>query len=191
MSMVNTLPSFITTALSNRASAAPNSAWKSKKKVFVRFLGTNGSVITNGAGYDTTYNIPNPGVTGIDVKMKGSLGSLREVTVNYKCWSKSQLAEMAKAYMQLGRSVAVTFGWTIMEDGSRVSGFPNFNGAKMKVSVATAKSAAESNNGCVTGYKGIVDNFTFSLDSDGGFSCMCHFVTPGAFAELVLTPMRR
>ena len=182
MSMVKSLPGFISTALSNRASAAPNSAWKSKKKVFVQFLGTNGTTITNGAGYDKEYNIPKPGVTGVDVKMKGSLGSLREVTVNYKCWSKSQLADMAKAYMQLGRTAAVTFGWTITDDGSKVSGLPSFNGAKMKVVTSTAQSSAKSNNGCVAGYKGVVDNFTFSLDADGGFSCMCHFVTPGEAA---------
>lgn len=182
MSMVKTLPGYISTALSSRASAAQNSAWKSKKKVFAKFYGSNGHTITNGSGYDTSYNIPNPGITGVDVKFKGSLGSLREVTVNYKCWSKSQLATMAKAYMQLGRSAAVVFGWTITHDGSRVSGLPSVSGNSMGAAFKSAQSAAESNSGCVAGYKGIVDNFTFELDADGGFNCMCHFVTMGEAA---------
>ena len=181
-SIAKELPSYIATELADRASASHASSWKTAKKVWVEFYGTDGTKITNGSGIDTQYNTPNPGVTGVDVKFKGSLGSLREVTVNYKCWSKAQLSAMSKAYMQLGRTAAVRFGWSIMSDGSRVSGFGKVQGNDLPDAQLAAAVAAKTNKGCVASYKGIVDNFTFSLDADGGYTCMCHFITPAEAA---------
>ena len=167
--------------LTDTANTGPASKGRKSKRVWVEFTGTDGTKIDSVGGQDGAF--PAPGVTGVEVAFKGSLGSLREVTVNYQCWTKSQLEAMSNAYMQLGRTAAVSFGWSIDDQGSRVStGALNVVGSALNDFEANARTVAESNRGCVASYKGFVDNFSFSLNADGGFDCVCHFITPAQAA---------
>ena len=85
--------------------------------------------------------------------------------------------------MQLGRTVAVTFGWSINDLGERVStGRLNTIGSALNDYEKNVREVAAANRGCVASYKGYVDNFTFSLNSDGGFDCVCKFITPAQAA---------
>ena len=49
--------------------------------------------------YDQNTNRPLPGITGVDVKNKGSMGSTREATINFTCWDLNQLNAMELLYM--------------------------------------------------------------------------------------------
>ena len=182
-SIAKQLSGNVTKQLNARASAGPSSAWKTRKKVWATFYGTDKKTIST---FENKYSngLPPPGITGIEVKFKGSLGSLREVTVNYQCWSKSDLGAMSKSFMQLGRSCAIVFGWSIRANGKRVTGTPDIVGNSMRSAQNYAKQWSQGENveGCGAAYKGIVDNFSFSLNADGSYSCMTHFITAGEAA---------
>jgi len=167
--------------LKSRGESSPTSEWRNAKRVWVEFTGTDLTVIDSRGTQDGAF--PAPGVTSVEVAFKGSLGSLREVTVNYQCWTKAQLEQMSTAFMQLGRTVAVTFGWSINDLGERVStGRLNTIGSALNDYEKNVREVAAANRGCVASYKGYVDNFTFSLNSDGGFDCVCKFITPAQAA---------
>jgi len=170
--------------ITGRQNSSKSSKWNNGRKTWAVFYGTDASKIgLESNQIDPDFNTPLPGIDSISVKFKGSLGSLREVTVNYTCWTNDQLAAMSKAYMQLGRTVAVYFGWSITDEDDRVTintdktakdPLKNFN--------TNIKKSVTDNRGCVAGYKGLVDNFEFSLNDNGSYSCMCHFITPGEAA---------
>ena len=91
--------------LKSRGESSPTSEWRNAKRVWVEFTGTDLTVIDSRGTQDGAF--PAPGVTGVEVAFKGSLGSLREVTVNYQCWTKAQLEQMSTAFMQLGKGSLV------------------------------------------------------------------------------------
>lgn len=172
------------TWLDNRAKVGKASGWTTRK-TWAIFYGSDGSKIgLESNAVDTQFNTPEPGIDSISVSFKGSLGSLREVTVNYTCWTNDQLEAMSKSYMQLGRSAAVLFGWSVTDEGDRtnVSADGITKGSTFTAFHTDIKKVVKKNRGCVTGYKGLVDNFTFSLNDNGSYTCTCHFITPGEAA---------
>jgi len=170
--------------ITNRAAVGKASSWTTRKTWAVLY-GTDGSKIgLESNAVDTQFNTPEPGIDSISVKFKGSLGSLREVSVNYTCWTNDQLKSMSKSYMQLGRSVALLFGWSVTDEGDRtnVSSDGIAKGSTFTAFHTDIKKVVKKNRGCVTGYKGQVDNFTFALNDNGSYTCTCHFITPGEAA---------
>jgi len=177
--------------ITGRQNSSKSSKWNNGRKTWAVFYGTDATKIgLESNQIDPDFNTPLPGIDSISVKFKGSLGSLREVTVNYTCWTNDQLSAMSKAYMQLGRTVAVYFGWSVTDEDDRVTiNTDKTSKDALKDFTKNVSKTISDNRGCVTAYKGLVDNFTFSLNTNGSYSCMCHFVTPGEAALDVNTDL--
>tara|TARA_R110001599_G_scaffold1706_5_gene8493 strand:- start:44667 stop:46715 length:2049 start_codon:yes stop_codon:yes gene_type:complete len=131
--------------------------------------------------YDTSSrNTPTPGVLDATVKHKGSMGSLKEIVVNYKCWNLAQLNQLEKLFMSLGKTVALEYGWSIKPNGSRVSSALGYDGCSKEFVdfFSSAQSKIKTEHGCYGAEKGVVSNFSWTQDDDGSYSCSTTFVTP-------------
>jgi len=134
--------------------------------------------------YDTTSNRPMPGVTGLSIQNKGSMGSTREATFNYTCWNVDQLNVLEQLYMTPGISVLVEWGWNkdinnddIMFD---VSLFPPMYD---KCATKHIIQNVTDSGGHYDGMQGVVSNFSWTLRPDGGFDCSTTLVS---MAEMFL-----
>jgi len=134
--------------------------------------------------YDQNTNRPMPGVTGLSVQNKGSMGSTRESTFNYTCWDVNQLNILEQLYMTPGISILIEFGWNKDIDNNNilynVSELP-----PMYDKCATKdiiRNVADS-GGHYDGMQGVVSDFSWSLRPDGGFDCSTTIVS---MAEMFL-----
>jgi len=131
--------------------------------------------------YDTSSrNTPTPGVTDATVQHKGSMGSLKEIVVNYKCWNLAQLNQLEKLFMSLGKTVVLEYGWSIKPNGTRVSSALGYEGCSKEFVdfYSSAQSKMKSEHGCYGAEKGVVSNFSWTQNEDGSYSCSTTFVTP-------------
>tara|TARA_R110002153_G_scaffold64821_3_gene173659 strand:+ start:25826 stop:27874 length:2049 start_codon:yes stop_codon:yes gene_type:complete len=169
--------------------------WNTSKIPWLRFTSNvlaNGnrlkySVLSGGSAktlsdlYDTqSRNTPSPGVVDATIKHKGSMGSLKEIVVNYKCWNLKQLDQLEKLFMSLGKTVVLEYGWSIKPNGSRVSSALGYEGCSKEFVdfFNSAQSKMKSEHGCYGAEKGVVSNFSWSQNDDGSYSCSTTFVTP-------------
>ena len=169
--------------------------WNTSKVPWMRFTSNvledgnrqKYSVLSGGSArtledlYDTSSrNTPTPGVTDATVKHKGSMGSLKEIIVNYKCWNLSQLNQLEKLFMSLGKTVVLEYGWSIKPDGTKVTSALGFSGCSKEFIdfFSSAQSKMQSEKGCYGAEKGVVSNFSWSQNEDGSYSCSTTFVTP-------------
>ncbi len=169
--------------------------WNTSKIPWMRFTSNvlvdgsrlKHSVLSGGSAktledlYDTSSrNTPSPGVTDATVKHKGSMGSLKEVIVNYKCWNLKQLAQLEKLFMSLGKTVVLEYGWSIKPNGSRVSSALGYDGCSKEFVdfFTSAQSKMKSEQGCYGAEKGVVSNFSWTQNDDGSYTCSTTFVTP-------------
>ena len=118
-----------------------------------------------GSGYK-----PKPGVTKVDVKTKGDLGSLTEITINWNCWSFDQLDDMSYYFMRPGASIIVEFGWS---------------GVELESSPHTNPEEAMFNkqkwlNPNMEFYCGVITNFEWTGRDDGGFDCQTTLASGGS-----------
>mgnify|MGYP003387578254 CR=1 FL=1 len=190
--------------LDARVSAFTNPAqsleWNTAKMPWMRFISNvryegkmlPHGIISGGSAkilddlYDTSNrNVPNPGLMDASIKHKGSLGSLKQVVVNYKCWNISQLENLEKAFMSLGKTVVFEYGWSIKPSGERVTGLLSLDSCAQSFSSffdTTAKTSL-NNQGCYAAEKGVVSNFSWNMNADGSYDCTTTFVTP---SEMVM-----
>lgn len=140
---------------------------------------------------------PMPGIDNISVSHKGAYGSLREVTVNFKCWDIHQLEELELLYMRPGFTLLVEWGWTnyIKSDGhvytiftdQQVNGFYDIiNSTATKtisevVSDLRGKSLASEGN--YDAMFGKIKNYSWSARPDGGYDCVTTIISMGEVIE--------
>ena len=63
---------------------------------------------------------PMAGITGITVKNKGELGSIREAEVKWVCWDEGQFDTLQRLFMTPGISCLLEWGWSLKSDGNIV-----------------------------------------------------------------------
>ena len=55
---------------------------------------------------------PYPGITGIQVGSKGSMGSIMSATVSWNCWTFEQLEMLEKFFLTSGGTTTLEWGWS-------------------------------------------------------------------------------
>lgn len=133
---------------------------------------------------------PKPGVDSIKVEFKGTMGSTKGVTVNFKVWSLEDLEIIEKLYMVPGISVIVEWGWSV----SAVGGVDVGPHSKFYSNDAVQIASSEDPYGWAMGrilsnrivYKGdydgvigVITNFNYSLNEYMGFDCSFELCAPG------------
>ena len=114
---------------------------------------------------------PAPGCTGVSVKCKGDLGTITELTINWTCWSFTDLDRMSYYYMRPGASMTVEFGWS----GREMSSPPP--SATPDKAMFSKYEWLDPN---MEYYSGIISNFEWSGNADGGFDCVTTMVSGGS-----------
>lgn len=124
---------------------------------------------------------PRPGITQITSQYKTQYGGVRSISVDWVVNSKDQLEEFGPYFLTPGRSVIVEWGW--LNEGELfilpTSEYDNLNPYKHKQWLAFLERSIRS-GGNYEGSLGIITNFEFSLNEDGGFNCTTEIMNQGA-----------
>ena len=60
------------------------------------------------------------GITGITVKNKGDLGSIREAEIKWTCFDDDEFNKLQQLYMTPGITCLLEWGWSLKSDGNIV-----------------------------------------------------------------------
>lgn len=141
---------------------------------------------------------PMPGITNVSIETQGKLGSVRAATVNFKCWTKDQLDIMDALYFKLGFTMFLEWGQTYYFAGppndpsklmttelKSIDPFSEqYRGNKELMYRTIAKNNRET-EGNYDAMLGIVTNFTFSFNQEGGYDCTLKLISLGILGDSI------
>lgn len=169
----------------------------------------SGITLRQGIGSDGAYGLggteelgyrPMPGLTSVQVETTGRLGSLKQATINIKVWNMNQLNIIEALYFRLGYSMLLEWGHTqyfsnknangsVIPEGAFVNqdiyGIDNpFSSNSRKETIQQAIARKAITTSCnYDGMLGIVSNFTWSFNQDGGYDCTVRLIGLGAVMD--------
>jgi hypothetical protein len=171
-----------------------------------KYLGNNSYGLRSGLGKDGAYGIlgdeeikkygyrPMPGITNVTIETLGKLGSLRQATINFRCWDKAQLDIIDALYFKLGFTMFLEWGNTYfykagnpdkLESTELYSIDPfRLNLTKEEIALQITKNMRES-EGNYDGMLGMVTNFNFSYNQDGGYDCSLRLMGLGVLGDAI------
>jgi GH24 family phage-related lysozyme (muramidase) len=157
-----------------------------------KYLNSNSYGLRSGLGKDGAYGTlgteeiqkygyrPMPGITNVTIDTLGKLGSLRQATINFKCWDKAQLDIIDALYFKLGFTMFLEWGNTffyssenpnVLQSSELYSIDPfrqNLTKEEIAIQISKNSRASEGNYDALLG---LVTNFNFTYNQDGGFDC--------------------
>jgi len=151
-----------------------------------------------GGTYEMGYR-PMPGLTSVNIDTKGTLGSLREATINFKVWNMNQLNIIEALYFRLGYSMLLEWGHTQFYTNPNTNGTGgtfNSNSYGINPFVPGLRKEDVQQQIARQGYKlsgnydgmlGIVSNFQWSFNQEGGYDCSVRLVGLGAIIDSLRT----
>lgn len=167
-------------------------------------LGRKGSYSPLGDNEIKKYGYrPMPGITNVSIETQGRLGSVRAATVNFKCWDKSQLDIIDALYFRLGYSMFLEWGHTYFypSENAKIDDKTNLTPdqlastellfsldpfkaglTKEDIYLHISKNSRRS-EGNYDAMLGIVTNFNFSYNQEGGYDCMIKIISLGYLAD--------
>jgi len=178
-----------------------------KKLILISGTQTKGlgarSGINFGSGFSSTdaYNTdtrlgtrPMPGLTSFKVASKGTYGTLQQAELEFNVWSLRDLNIIEKIYFRVGYSVVVEWGHSVYITDSEniktagpdstISDNDYFsNGLDYESIEEKLQSKRKTYNGNYDGFLGLIQNFSWSLRSDGGYDCSIKVVSKGFVLE--------
>lgn len=132
---------------------------------------------------------PMPGITSAKVVSRGRWGSLREATINIKCFNREQLSVIETLYLRPGYTILLEFGNSIFYDND----FKLINSYNLIDFFTEGKTLEsihydilekrEKYSGNYDGFIGPVSNFNISTNADGTYDCVCRAITWGTIIE--------
>lgn len=139
---------------------------------------------------------PMPGIIKADIKSRNQFGSLKEATINFKCWNLKQLEILEALYLRVGYQVLLEWGSTIYYTGGNNGENPVFKGGKnisyvnfFEKGTTQQKILQDidflrlNSQGNYDGILGVVKNFNFVASPDGGYDCTVYLITWGEIVE--------
>jgi hypothetical protein len=183
-------------------------------KQFVLFGGTSKYINQNnqklyqlrsGIGKDGSYGIlgndeiskygykPMPGIISANIETQGRLGSVRAATITFKCWDKDQLDIIDTLYFKLGFTMFLEWGQTVYYkagsdkiESTEIFSIDPFqeNLTKEEIQKKIAENVRKS-EGNYEAMLGIVTNFDFSYNQEGGYDCTLRLLSLGALGDSI------
>jgi hypothetical protein len=170
-----------------------------------KYLGNNSYGQRAGLGKNGSYGIlgtdevqnfgyrPMPGITSVNIETQGKLGSLRAATINFKCWDKSQLDIIDALYFKLGFTMFLEWGSTFFypSNSDRVQSTElysidpfrkNLTKEEIAIQISTNIRQSEGNYDALLG---MVTNFNFSYNQDGGYDCTIKLMGLGVLGDSI------
>lgn len=167
-----------------------------------------GTSITNGKGIDLRAGLggegaygmggieeqgyrPMPGLTSVTIETAGRLGSLRIANVNFKVWNMNQLNTIEALYFRLGYSMLLEWGHVQYFKNDGVFETKNIHGINDPFRANLRKEAVQQEiairskdaDGNYDGMLGIVSNFTWSFNQEGGYDCNVKLIGLGSIMD--------
>ena len=150
-------------------------------------------------GEDTAYSKsdilgyrPMAGITGFQVDAKNQFGTLRVGTVNFKVNSLEQLDELEQLYLRPGFSILLEWGHSLyVRDDGTLERTPQYFGKDwwtgmssdaIQEKIKELKEASDNNYDAIFG---IIKNFVWSYNLDGGYDCKVDIVSQGEIIESI------
>ena len=124
---------------------------------------------------------PHPGITSISINNKGTLGSIREATINFSCWSLQELELLQVLYLNPGVYLSLQWGFSTLDDVAINNSI--FNGhsiSKFRIRDAIVNHVKKSkgNYDCMIGP---CSTFSWKMNQNGGFDCTTTIISPASF----------
>lgn len=152
--------------------------------------------------FDSDYGFrPMPGITNAKISTQGKLGSLLIAEIDFRVNTKAQLDLVDILYFKIGYSMLVEWGntfyykhKTIRPDNnmeveatlrkSEDDAIDPFTGnpskEDLRIRIAKAIKNTEGNYGAMLG---VVTNYNFTMNADGGYDCKIKIMSPGMLGE--------
>ena len=133
---------------------------------------------------------PMAGITSFRVDTKNNFGTLRIASVDFKVNSVEELDELEELFLRPGFSVLLEWGHSLYYNNSNrfvntVDTFPQsfFTGLSGEKIEKEIKSLKTKSGGNYDGMYGIIKNFVWSYNLDGGYDCKVDIVSKGELIE--------
>jgi hypothetical protein len=139
----------------------------------------------NGKGFR-----PMPGITGVQINSLGQFGQLKEATVTFNCWDRSQITELELLFMRPGFTALLEWGHTVYaklegefeKTPKTVGSF--FDAGTSKEQLYNEIKALRKESGCnYEGMFGFIKNFSWTYRQDGGYDCTTSLFSIGEIME--------
>jgi len=172
--------------LAARGSTSINQ-WHASKVAWVHIMSFASTCDTYGEGmlvsnssnkdnYIAGYERPKPGIKSVKVTKQGELGTTRKCSLELQAWNDAQLNAIAQCYFLPGMSVRVQFGWNIDASGANTNGpfttMYSDSRANCKIFAWTEQRTPNFD-----GFQGKVSNYSYSLNTDGGWDITLEIVS--------------
>jgi hypothetical protein len=135
---------------------------------------------------------PPPGITGLTVTSKGTLGALREANLSVTVRTLEDLEMMQALYLRPGFTILVEWGHTLQLDkdgavGTSISTFEDFLKAKLPADEIEnkLKELRENSNNNYDGMYGYVSNFSWDYKGNDGYECTIKVISKGSVLESI------
>ena len=145
---------------------------------------------------------PMPGISSVNIETQGRLGSVRQAVISFKCWDKMQLDIIDAIYFKLGYTMFLEWGHTYYYPSS---GNDTLTGANQKKPLSSELSILDPFRADLTKEKifrqiaqnsrqsdgnydamlGIVTNFNFSYNQEGGYDCTLRLMSLGYLTDTI------
>ncbi len=131
--------------------------------------------------YRPSHNLrPLAGVKSITADYLNAYGSIKKVTISWVCHTLEDLERLSPYFLNPGQSMFVEWGWGNSKVNEIINNNPKINLADYLSYVRLRKKLS---NGNYDGMLGIVVNYSFALNRDGGFDCTTEVVSSGYIME--------
>ena len=182
-------------------------------KKFVLFAGTSAYNKPNPQNQDFSYNLrenaygilgdqeikeygrrPMPGITSVQIDTQGSLGSIRSANINFKVWDKAQLDVIDALYFKLGYTMFLEWGNTVYyktgastiskSEDLQIDPFSSIQNTKEQINSQIQRNIRNS-EGNYDGMLGLVTNFNFTFNQEGGYDCTLKIQALGSLGDSI------
>jgi hypothetical protein len=135
---------------------------------------------------------PMPGITDVKINSKSTYGSLREATIDFKCWDLTQLEELELLFMRPGYLVLLEWGWSPylsnrtdrLETIKPNSDFKVFEPVGSLIDInKQLYSASIDTGGNYDSMMGKIKNYSWKFRPDGGYDCTTTLISYGEVIE--------
>lgn len=131
-----------------------------------------------------------PGITELTVEHMGNDGGgIRKAKIKWTTYSIGDFEELTNYFLAVGRSCLIEWGTFSIKNefdpNSRpiildTKGIEQFSGGNFKTAYELLQKKSELSNGNYDGMLGIITNYDFSLNENGGFDCTTEVTSLGA-----------
>lgn len=139
---------------------------------------------------------PMPGITNVSIDTQGRLGSIRSAIINFKCWDKQQLDIIDALYFKLGFTMFLEWGHTFYyesknpqvlkstEDSIIIDPFRSPSLTKEEIYSQIGQTVRDT-EGNYDAMLGMVTNFNFSYNQEGGYDCTLRLMSLGMLGDSI------